>query len=422
MSDRPCIFSFFAGSGLLDLGFETSGFNIVYVNEIFSSFMAAYRYSRQVLNLPLPEYGYHNGQAGDVTQLLEGLETQHLRELVQDCRKSNNIVGFIGGPPCPDFSIGGKNRGRLGDNGKLSASYVELICRNLPDFFLFENVKGLWRTTKHRLFFESLKQQLVEAGYILIERLINAIEYGVPQDRERIILIGFRNSLIKDRGIKLGSEKLLPEGYFPWINHILYPQKKVFAYLWRKCEPFQENSIMPCPDGIPQELTVEYWFRKNNVLKHPNAENCFQPRAGITRFAAIDEGDDSKKSFKRLHRWRYSPTACYGNNEVHLHPYKIRRISVAEALAIQSLPANFVLPENMSLTNMFKTIGNGVPYLASKALAKTIIDFLGSGVKNAVDIPNLTMPNVNLNTYSNSGKSPKPTSKISQQFVFRINS
>ncbi|MCC5658225.1 DNA cytosine methyltransferase [Nostoc sp. XA010] len=378
MSDRPCIFSFFAGSGFLDLGFETNGFKVVYVNEIFPPFMTGYRYSRQVLNLPLPEYGYHEGEVGDVTQLLDGLQTQHLRELVQDCRKSHNIVGFIGGPPCPDFSIGGKNRGGLGDNGKLSASYVELICRNLPDFFLFENVKGLWRTTKHRLFFESLKQQLLEAGYILTERLINAIEYGVPQDRERIILIGFRNSFLKDIGIKVGSEKLLPEEAFPWKNHILYPQTKVFAYPWRKSEPFQENSIMPCPDGIPQELTVEYWFIKNNVLKHPNAENCFQPRAGITRFAAIDEGDDSKKSFKRLHRWRYSPTACYGNNEVHLHPYKIRRISVAEALAIQSLPANFVLPENMSLTNMFKTIGNGVPYLASKALAKTIFDFLGT--------------------------------------------
>ncbi|MEH2193970.1 MAG: DNA cytosine methyltransferase [Nostoc sp.] len=413
MSDRPCIFSFFAGSGFLDLGFEASGFRIVYVNEIFSPFMAAYRYSRQILSLPSPEYGYHDGEAGDVTQLLEGLQTQHLRELVQDCRKSNNIVGFIGGPPCPDFSIGGKNRGRLGDNGKLSASYVELICRNLPDFFLFENVKGLWRTTKHRLFFESLKQELLEAGYILTERLINAIEYGVPQDRERIILIGFRNSFIKDIGIKIGSEKFLSEKAFPWKNHILYPQTKVFAYPWRKSEPFQENSIMPCPADIPQELTVEYWFRKNNVLKHPNTKNCFQPRAGITKFAAIDEGDDSKKSFKRLHRWRYSPTACYGNNEVHLHPYKIRRISVAEALAIQSLPENFVIPENISLTNMFKTIGNGLPYLASKALAKTIIDFLGIGVKNAVNISNLTNPNVNLNTYTNSATSTKPTSKIS---------
>ncbi|BAZ32464.1 DNA-cytosine methyltransferase [Cylindrospermum sp. NIES-4074] len=369
MNISPSIFSFFSGAGFLDLGFETSGFNIAYVNEIFPPFIAAYRHAREVLKLPLPEYGYHHGEASDVTKLIAGSPAQRLNELVKDCRKSHHIIGFIGGPPCPDFSIGGKNRGHLGDNGKLSASYIELICRHQPDFFLFENVKGLWRTTKHRLFFESLKIQLQQAGYILTERLINAIEYGVPQDRDRIILIGFRENFLKDMGIN-------HEVAFPWKNHILYPKEKVFAYPWRECEPFQENSLIPCPDNIPQELTVEYWFGKNNVLNHPNAKHYFQPRAGMIKFAAVDEGDDSKKSFKRLHRWRYSPTACYGNNEVHLHPYKMRRISVAEALAIQSLPANFILPENITLTNMFKTIGNGVPYLAAKALAQTILDFL----------------------------------------------
>ncbi|EMS7679204.1 DNA cytosine methyltransferase, partial [Vibrio vulnificus] len=92
----------------------------------------------------------------------------------------------------------------------------------------------------------------------------------------------------------------------------------------------------------------------------------------------IQEGDDSKKSFKRLHRFRYSPTAAYGNNEVHLHPYKSRRLSAAEALAIQSLPKEFQLPPKMTLSDMFKTIGNGVPYLASEALAKTIRTYLES--------------------------------------------
>ena len=383
-SDRPSIFSFFAGSGFLDLGFETSGFNIVYVNEIFSPFIKAYRYSRAAFNLPLPEYGYHYGEEADVTKLVLTSQATSLLELVKDCRKSTDIVGFIGGPPCPDFSIGGKNRGHLGDNGKLSAAYVELICRTLPDFFLFENVKGLWKTKKHRLFFEALKHQLNQAGYILTERLINAIEYAVPQDRDRIVLIGFRNQVIKDMGIKLARDNLIPEGIFPWNKHILYPKDQVFSYAWSKCGPFQEDSILPCPDSIPQELTVEYWFRKNNVLNHPNAEHCFQARAGMKRFASVDEGDDSRKSYKRLHRWRYSPTACYGNNEVHLHPYKIRRISVAEALAIQSLPVNFVLPDNMSLTNMFKTIGNGVPYLASKALAQTLLNFLVTDDQNVL--------------------------------------
>ncbi|WP_414581206.1 DNA cytosine methyltransferase [Scytonema sp. PCC 10023] len=394
MSTTPKIFSFFAGSGFLDLGFETTGFNIVYVNEIFSPFMEAYRYSRNVMNLPSPEYGYHYGEEGDVTKLTEGLQALRLQELLKDCRKSTDIVGFIGGPPCPDFSVGGKNRGHLGDNGKISASYVELICQQQPDFFLFENVKGLWKTKKHRLFFEALKKSLKKAGYVLIERLINAIEYGVPQDRDRIILLGFRSQLIKDIGIELEKENVLPEGAFPWKKYIFHPRDKVFSYTWCQSQPFKEDSILSCPDGIPQELTVEYWFRKNDVLNHPNAGHYFQPRAGMKKFVTIDEGDDSKKSFKRLHRWRYSPTACYGNNEVHLHPYKVRRISAAEALAIQSLPANFVLPENMSLTNMFKTIGNGVPYLASKALAQTILEFLAIYNKNYFALTSLTKLNV----------------------------
>lgn len=370
------IFSFFSGAGFLDLGFELSDFNIAYVSDIHSPFMQAYRYSRQCLKLPSPEYGYHEGDEADIINLTEGELALHLRELVQDCRQKSELIGFIGGPPCPDFSVGGKNRGQAGDNGKLSACYVELICQQQPDFFLFENVKGLYKTKKHRVFFEHLKEKLIQSGYLLTERLINTLEYGVPQDRERIILMGFRINLIQDLSIKINKPGTLPSGIFPWSKNVVFSKNKVFSYPWPITNLFEEDSIIPHPDGIPQELTVEHWFRSNNVLNHPNAEHCFKPRAGIKKFACVDEGDDSKKSYKRLHRWRYSPTACYGNNEVHLHPYKIRRLSVAEALAIQSLPKNFTLPDNLSLSNMFKTIGNGVPYLASKALAITIRDFL----------------------------------------------
>ncbi|OCR00350.1 modification methylase NmeDIP [Oscillatoriales cyanobacterium USR001] len=377
MNKRYCIFSFFAGSGFLDLGFELSGFHIAYVNEIFSPFMQAYRYSRQCLNLPLPEYGYSEGEAADVTRLIAGETALHLGELVKDSRRNNEMVGFIAGPPCPDFSVGGKNRGQEGDKGRLSAAYVELICQQQPDFFLFENVKGLWRTQKHRVFFEDCKNRLNQAGYVLTERLINAIEYGVPQDRDRIILLGFRKDLIKEMGIKIDdNDKVLPEGFFPWNSQTLYPKSQAFAYSWPTRDLFKEDSILPCVDGIPQELTVESWFQQNDVMNHPNAEHCFQPKAGIKRFAVVDEGDDSRKSFKRLHRWRYSPTACYGNNEVHLHPYKVRRLSVAEVLAIQSLPKDFVLPAAMTLTNMFKTVGNGVPFLAAQGIAKSMIEFL----------------------------------------------
>lgn len=102
----------------------------------------------------------------------------------------------------------------------------------------------------------------------------------------------------------------------------------------------------------------------------------FKPKAGLYRFQTKAEGDVMKKCYKRLHRYRYSPTAAYGNNEVHIHPYKPRRISVAEALAIQSLPKEFVLPNDVTLSDAFKTVGNGVPYIAAKCIAQTLHDYL----------------------------------------------
>ncbi len=144
---------------------------------------------------------------------------------------------------------------------------------------------------------------------------------------------------------------------------------------WPTTDVFEEDSVRRKPLGVKEDLTVEYWFNKNKVENHPNSKQYFTPRAGLAKFLVIEEGDDSKKSYKRLHRWRYSPTAAYGNNEVHLHPYKARRISVAEALAIQSLPHNFEIPQDISLTDAFKTVGNGVPYLASLGIAESIRDF-----------------------------------------------
>lgn len=367
----PTIFSFFAGAGFLDLGFEAQGYKIGYVNEVHAPFLYAYQYARRQLKMTQPMYGVHEGSAVCLTS---SQDKRRLSELVKDARRTSDIVGFIGGPPCPDFSVGGKNKGKEGDNGKLSSTYIELICQQKPDFYLFENVKGLWRTKKHRAFYEELKSKTQEE-YVVTEQLVNAIEYGAPQDRARIILIGFRKDLMKDIGI---NEQV--QDFFPWKKYTKYPTETAFSYPWPTTNTFQEDSVIPCSRDIAQELTVEYWFQKNEVATHPNADHYFQPRAGLSRFMSVAEGDDSKKSFKRLHRWRYSPTACYGNNEVHLHPYKARRISVAESMAIQSLPKDFSFPASMTLTDSFKAIGNGVPYVMASALAKTILDFLGGSI------------------------------------------
>lgn len=358
--DTPMIFSFFSGAGFLDLGFEKAGYQIAYVNEVHKPFLDAYKHARQQMGMSHPRHGYFGG---DIEYCLIGDDAKQLSDFVKAAKKEQRLVGFIGGPPCPDFSVGGKNRGQHGENGKLSQIYIDLICKQQPDFFVFENVKGLYRTLRHRQFFDGLKRQLDEAGYACTERLINAIEYGAPQDRERIILFGVRQPRAK---------RSLPK--FDWTAHTLHPQGKALSYPWPEAQPI--SITRPQPKNIPVELSIQYWFDKNDVEHHPNAHHQFKPRAGLAKFETLFEGDDSKKSYKRLHRWRYSPTAAYGNNEVHIHPYLPRRISVAEALAIQSLPKEFELPHNMTLSNMFKTVGNGVPFLAAQGLAQTILDFL----------------------------------------------
>lgn len=359
MTNKNKVFSFFSGSGFLDLGFEKSGFKTVYVNEYFQPFLDAYAFSRSKLDIELPELGMSNQP---IENILEA-DVENLAELVELARKDADTIGFIGGPPCPDFSIGGKNKGRNGENGKLSETYIRLIDAIQPDWFLFENVKGLLRTKLHKEFFEELKV-LIGDAYHLSQRLMNSIEVGCPQDRDRIFLYGVKKSKFKNNTID-------------WEAKLTYPNRVALTdFSWPTLSKFKIDGNLACPNDIARELTAEYWFNLNDVNTHPNALDHFTPRQALPKFKRIDEGDVSKKSFKRLHRWRYSPTVAYGNNEVHLHPYKARRLSVAEALSLQSMPKEFCLPPNMSLTNKFKTIGNGVPYLLGKHIAERVSESL----------------------------------------------
>ena len=117
-------------------------------------------------------------------------------------------------------------------------------------------------------------------------------------------------------------------------------------------------------------MVGNYICDESHLATLPNGRDSFKPHS--SKFRTIPEGDVSGKSFKRLHRWRYSPSAAYGNNEVHLHPTQPRRLTVREVMRIQSVPDNYALPETMTLSKKFKTIANGVPVKLALALAKQI--------------------------------------------------
>lgn len=364
------LFSFFSGVGMLDLAFECNRYNIVLANEYNNHFLEAYKYARQHLNIAPPIYGYYEKSA---EYFARKRGKRRLIELMLAEREQGNLVGFIGGPPCPDFSVAGKNRGVEGENGKLTKTYFDIICRCKPDFFVFENVKGLVKTEKHKHFYKEMQHKLYANEYVISHKLLNALSYGVPQFREREIMIGISKQLFE----RLGYQKNQDGSFeFPWDKHAVGKLDEILNQPWPTIQKFVVNSRRVNRWTDYEELTVNHWFIRNDVCHHPNARDRFAVKAGRAKIETIEEGDTTRKSFKRLHRWRYSPTACYGNNEVHLHPYKIRRLSVAEAMAIQSLPREFVLPREMSLSAKFKTIGNGVPYLLSQAIAMTLYDFL----------------------------------------------
>ena len=360
------VYSFFSGVGFLDLGFENAGFDIAFVDEYDERFLQAYRYARRNMN-HVPQYGYSHD---DIREFLSDQKWQET--FPEYYNRRNSIVGFIGGPPCPDFSSAGNNAGENGKNGQLTAVYVNLIIKRKPDFFVFENVKGLYRTKKHRAFYDRLKQELYQEGYSLFDSIENALLYGAPQYRDRLFLIGLKQDRF-GRNIQ----------YQIGTNH-LYTFNQINGASWPKTAPFVEDGSLCMPDGIIEALTVQYWFTRNQVQAHPNQDDFFGTRSK-ERFETIPEGESRGKSFKRLHRWRYSPTAAYGNNEVHLHPYKKRRISVAEALAIQSVPAWFSLPVELPLSAKFKMVGNGVPYLLAYGIAQELSDWIGAFPNNRGD-------------------------------------
>ena len=152
--------------------------------------------------------------------------------------------------------------------------------------------------------------------------MVNSLEYGVPQDRDRIILIVIHRQVIEELNLPSENGVLMN---FPWNEHKLYELNYVKALPWPDKTPYRENVPTIIPEGLIADLTVQNWWNQNDVYNHENSDMFFQPRAGIVRFTTKDEGDVDKKCYKRLHRWRYSPTAAYGNNEVHIHPYLPRR-------------------------------------------------------------------------------------------------
>lgn len=377
------VLSFFTGAGLLDMGFRAANFDIVWHNEINRDFLAGFKFGYSKL------YDKNINEINIFDDSIEKINQSLIKNSVPSGILENHNFGIIGGPPCPDFSNAGKNLGKNGENGKLTGIFIDIINDFEPKFFVLENVKGLVQKKKHRYYLAELLYTL-SSKYCFDIRVLNSLHFGVPQDRERLFIIGFKKNYIIDKlGFQslvsieqlninllssLNKEKLSNLDLFNWFewptNNLFHNARNRFS--WPHQTPYGLNPEKP--NSLPLELAVETKVFTPSIESLPNQNDIF--RAYSNKFEIIPEGDTSGKSFKRLHRWRYSPTAAYGNNEVHLHPYKSRRLSVREVMRIQSVPDKFELPSSMSLSSKFKTISNGVPVELAKVIANSIYTFL----------------------------------------------
>lgn len=364
MKKKIPILSFFTGAGFLDMGFEKAGFNIIWTNEYDPIFIKFY------------EHGYNSWRRSEGkrkpvlitnSNSVEFLTAKEIRKEVFG-QNFPEIWGIIGGPPCPDFSSGGKNNGVLGPNGQLSKKFINLIIELKPTFFLIENVSGLYRIKKHRKFVGQMRSLLAANNYITDIQILNSLHFGLAQDRPRTFIIGIKENCL----VKILNNKDLPidRNWFPFPEG---NKKSLKGVKWPTTNNFGDNISLPA--NIPIGLTVYPLLASDPSPEElPNGKEYFKPYS--YKFYSRKEGDTSSKSFKRLHRFRFSPTACYGNNEVHLHPWKPRRLSVREVLRIQGIPDSYLIPEGGPLSKKFKFIGNGVPFPLSLAIAKALKKFL----------------------------------------------
>ena len=169
------ILSFFTGCGGLDLGFEQAGFQTVYATDIDPDSCSTLR-----LNTGVHLHPEIQVQEADIFKI--------------DPRSlPKNIDLIIGGPPCQSFSASGRRAGRLDQRGNLFEAYCRIIAAVQPKAFVFENVRGILGTNKGADW-NAIVGSFVKLGYMLTYRLLDALDYGVPQQRERMFLVGHQLS------------------------------------------------------------------------------------------------------------------------------------------------------------------------------------------------------------------------------------
>jgi len=347
----------------MDMGFEKAGFEVVWTNEVDEIFVKLHE-----AGITSWRKARDNGIKAEIFNKKSITEVCAEKIVEEAFPKGKPEDGIIGGPPCQDFTINGNLKGFKGERGKLTIVFFDRILELRPTFFVMENVTGLTRSNSTKEHLKKLIQR-VEKEYFVDHKTLNALDFGVPQFRERVFFIGIRKDKL--------DEETVNKSIGEWFKFPVNKKYNGAATHYKWATTVEYGKKLTKPKDLPFELCVESCLVPTSHMKNiPNAAEYFNLYAEENELKKIGEGETNRPSFKRLHRFKYSPTACYGNNEVHLHPYKHRRLSVRETLRIQGVEDSYILSSELPLTKKFKMIGNGVPVPLAEAVTNAVKEFI----------------------------------------------
>lgn len=322
------LISLFSGAGGLDLGFERAGFTIAVANEYDPTIWATYEKNHTA---PLIKKDIRNIVANDLP---------------------NEVDGIIGGPPCQSWSEAGAQRGIDDSRGKLFFDYIRILRNIKPKFFLAENVSGML-SNRHSEAVNNIISLFEKSGYNVTINLVNASDYGVPQDRKRVFYIGFRNDLNIDFK-------------FPEPTTINDREKKTFKdAIGDLCD----SAIPALPknktNGKLKILNHEYFvgaystiFMSRNRVRGWN-EQAFTVQASGRQCQLHPQAP--KMLFVEKNKRIFVP----GKEDLY------RRLSVRECARVQGFPDDFEFIYS-DVDDGYKMIGNAVPVDLAYIIAKEI--------------------------------------------------
>jgi len=351
MSKQLTIVDLFCGAGIGAIGFQQAGFKILYANDIE-------QYAVDTYNNNIGNHAVCND----------------IRDININDIPNTDVI--IAGVPCNSFSFAGKNEGITDKQyGDLFEQFNRIVKGKMPKAFMFENVKGLL-SKKHKPIFNHLLIFLTNIGYDITWKLTNSIEYGIPQKRERVFVVGIR----KDLNLKYE---------FPTPTNITNTIRDTIGNMPEPNEPndyYNHYGLGIRKDELPfihkvpiggnwKDIPIE-----DQKLFLGNAYYSEGGRTGFLRKVSFDKPSltitatiDGKFNAQIVDlRDKYND-----NNKIGC-----RRFTVRECLRLQTVPDWFYFDDNISIRKQYDRTGGGIPTNLAYLFSKRLYDILTGDYKS----------------------------------------